>query len=452
MSPRAVQPETCFRPVGNTLMSTSSRPAPSPRRHEAVPDALPVGPPPPDVVPVDARPSTPPDVVPVEPWRKTPKQHREEFIAFLKLFPAGVEWCFGLLCLPLVLAVLATIPLLQLLTLGYLLEAAGRVGKTGWPWKGLIGVRHAARVGGIALAVGLFLLPLWLVSKTALDAELIDPGGAVARNWRVGLVVGTVLVGLHLALALACDGRLRYFFVPFLAPVVLVWRIIKGGYYAKCRDGVWEFVRPPRLWAYAWLGMRGFAGAFLWLVVPITMLALGRDHPVIGFLGAALLAGVLVFLPFLQVHFAVRNDLRAYLDVPGVVWRYFHAPWAFTLALILTLTFALPLYLLKIEMIPREAAWLPGLVFIAFILPARLVAGWAYACAEHRIKKNPLRFNRFGRVLSWLFFSATGALPVLPAAAFYVLIVFFTQYTSWHGVWSLYEQHAFLLPVPFLGM
>jgi hypothetical protein len=36
-------------------------------------------------------------------------------------------------------------------------------------------------------------------------------------------------------------------------------------------------------------------------------------------------------------------------------------------------------------------------------------------------------------------------------AGFYVLIVFFTQFTSWTGVWSLYEQHAFLVPVPFFG-
>jgi hypothetical protein len=355
-------------------------------------------------------------------------------------------------CLPFVLAVLAAVPGLGLLSLGYLLEASGRVGRTGKLRNGFLGVRQAARVGGIALSVWLFLLPLWFVSAVAADAELIDPGGAVARGWRVGLVVGTVVVGVHLALALACGGRLRYFFVPLLAPVVLVRRVALGGCWAKCRDGVWEFVRPARLWHYAWLGLRGFAGAFLWLVLPITMLALGRHFPALGFLGALLLAAVLVFLPALQVHFAARNDLRAYLDIPGVVWRYFHAPWAFTLALVATLAFALPLYALKIEMIPREAAWLPALMFVAFIFPARLVMGWAYACAEHRLRTNPLRFDRFGRVASWLFFSSTGALPVLPAVGFYVLIAFFTQYTSWHGVWSLYEQHAFLLPVPFLGM
>ncbi len=45
----------------------------------------------------------------------------------------------------------------------------------------------------------------------------------------------------------------------------------------------------------------------------------------------------------------------------------------------------------------------------------------------------------------------TARVPLLPMAAFYVLIVFFTQYTSWNGAWSLYEQHAFLVPVPFFG-
>jgi hypothetical protein len=404
-------------------------------------------------------PPEPPEVLEVEPsssadrpWRKTPAQHRAEFLAFLRTIHAGIEWCFGVVCLPFVLAALASLPVLQLLSLGYLLEAAGRVARTGRLRCGLIGVPQAARVGGIALAVLMFLLPLWLVSKTAIAAELIDPGGAVARGWRIGLLVGTILVGLHLAVALACGGRLRYFFVPLLALVVLILRMIRGGYWARCRDGVWDFIRPPRLWYYAWLGLRGFAGAFLWLVLPVSLLALGRSFPLLGVLGALLLMAVLVFLPFLQVQFAARNSLKGYLNVPGVVWRYFHAPWAFTLALVATLALAVPLYLLKIELVPREVEWLPALVFIAFIFPARLLAGWAWACAEYRIKNRPLRFDRFGRVSAWLFFSVTGALPVLPVAALYVLIVFFSQYTSWNGVWSLYEQHAFLLPVPFLGL
>ena len=101
---------------------------------------------------------------------------------------------------------------------------------------------------------------------------------------------------------------------------------------------------------------------------------------------------------------------------------------------------ALPLYLLKIEMVPREAAWLPGLVFIAFIYPSRLLTGWALARAKRREAPR-----------HW-FFRWTGWLPLLPAAGFYVLVVYFTQFTSWNGIASLYEQHAFLLPVPFFGM
>ena len=40
----------------------------------------------------------------------------------------------------------------------------------------------------------------------------------------------------------------------------------------------------------------------------------------------------------------------------------------------------------------------------------------------------------------------------MPIVFFYLLILFFTQYTSFLGPASLLEQHAFLLPVPFVGM
>ena len=73
---------------------------------------------------------------------------------------------------------------------------------------------------------------------------------------------------------------------------------------------------------------------------------------------------------------------------------------------------AIPLYLLKIEMIPREAAWLPSLVFVAFLAPARLLTGWAYS-----------RSARRDRPSHWLF-RVLGRLAIVPAAAFYVLIVF----------------------------
>ena len=66
------------------------------------------------------------------------------------------------------------------------------------------------------------------------------------------------------------------------------------------------------------------------------------------------------------------------------------------------LALALPLYLLKIETVPAEAAWLPGLVFIAFIFPSRLLAGWAMARAKRRQTPRHWTF----RWIAWL--------PVLP--------------------------------------
>jgi hypothetical protein len=356
---------------------------------------------------------------------------------------SGLEWLFGALVLMLGLAVLAALPLLQFLSLGYLLEAGGRVARTGRLRDGFIGVRVAAHLGGIVLGSWLLLLPVRLVADLARSAQVIDPGGRAAAGWRTALFVLIGLTALHIGAACARGGRLRWFFWPFN----LFWllrRLLRGGYYAEARDAVWERVTALRLPYYFSLGFRGFVGALAWLAVPVTFLALGSRPspaaPLAGFLGAVLLALVLLYLPFLQMRLAKANRLSACFDLRGVRADYTRAPWAFALAFVITLLFALPLYLLKIEIVPREAAWLPGLVFIAFIFPARLLTGWAMGRAARRPEPR-----------HW-FFRWTGRLPLLPAAAFYVLVVFFTQYTSWNGVWSLYEQHAFLLPVPFFGL
>jgi hypothetical protein len=358
---------------------------------------------------------------------------------YLGMYSTG-EWLFGVATLIVALAVLAAVPVLQFLSLGYLLEAGGRIARTGHFRAGFIGVRKAARVGSLILGTWLVLLPLQVVSSLAVSAQLIDPEGPVARKWRVGLIVLTVVLGLHILVAWSRGGKLRYFLLPFYNPVWLVRRLRRGGYYTEARDAVWEFVLSLRLPYYFWLGVRGFAGAFAWLVLPVSLLALGRAVPALGFLGGLSLALVLLYVPFLQMRFAAEQRFRVLFEVAEVRRDFCRAPWAFAFALVITLLFALPLYLLKIEMIPREVAWLPSLFFIVFIFPARLLTGWACARARRR-----------STARHW-FFRWSARLAMLPAASFYVLVVFFTQYTAWWGVWSLYEQHAFLLPVPFLSM
>jgi hypothetical protein len=350
----------------------------------------------------------------------------------------GAEWLFGCAALFVALAVLATLPGLQLLSLGYLLEVSGRVARQRRVAAGFIGVGKAARLGGIVLGTWLLLWPLRFVSLMAQSARLIEPAGAAARGWTIVLWLLTLVFAAHVASACWRGGRLRSFF--WSRPIQFARQLAAPGAYARARDAVWDFVVGLRLPYYFWLGLRGFVGGFAWLAVPITLLAAGARAPLLGIVGGLLLAIVVMYLPFAQARFAAENRLRAMFELRAVREHFARAPLAFLVALVGTLLFALPLYLLKIEIIPREAAWLPSLVFVAFIGPARLLTGWAYARARRRDAPR-----------HWIFRTAA-RLATVPAALAYVTIVYFTQFTSWHGIASLYEQHAFLVPVPFLGL
>jgi hypothetical protein len=152
-----------------------------------------------------------------------------------------------------------------------------------------------------------------------------------------------------------------------------------------------------------------------------------------------LLAAVLLYLPFLQARFAAENRFAALFEIRAIRRAFARAPLAWWIALAFTLTLAVPLYLLKIEIVPREAAWLPSLLFVVSIFPARLLAGWAMGRSKRREQPR-----------HWLF-RWSSRLAMLPIVAIYVIVVYFTQYLSWYGPWSLYEQHVFLVPAPFLG-
>jgi hypothetical protein len=290
-------------------------------------------------------------------------------------------------------------------------------------------------------------------------------------------------------LAWYSGGRLRHFFWPFLAPFQLSARLLFGGIigpvlrplvtwlspklaedlyverplsawfppailwaglwrghmYRESRDAVWDFVQSLRLPQYFWLGLRGFAGAMAWLIVPSLMLIAGTSGGgpatiLIGYLGALGLAAVILHLPFLQTHFACQNRFTAMFELGQIRAMFRRAPIAWWLALTVTLLFALPLYLLKIEPPPRELWWTLTLFFIVFIYPARLLTGWAVGRAMKREKPRFFLFRWMAR------------LAVVPVVLYYLFILFFTQYTSFLGPASLLEQHAFLLPVPFLGM
>lgn len=377
--------------------------------------------------------------------------HREVYDAEPEVFDASVapeppnpfgrvgrvaEWLFGAATLTLGLALLTGVPLGQVLVLGYLLEVTGRVARTRQLREGFIGVRTAARLGGAALGAGVLWVPLYVVSGIAESARIIDPGGSAARVWEGALLILMGVYVLHVGGALVRGGRLRHFLHPLNIPW-LGLRLLRGGLYADCRDRLWAAVGRLRLSYYFGLGVRGYLGAFLWLVVPLALLGSGHRVPALGFLGAVMLGVVVLYLPLLQARFARDNRLRAYREWPSVRRDFGRAPLAFAVAIWVQLLAASPLYLLKIEAIPRDLIFLEGFVFLAFMFPARLVMGWAYGRAGAREELRHFVFRLAGRLV------------VLPVVFAYVVVVFTSQHIGWHGVSSLYEQHAFLLPVPF---
>src|SRR5207249_1654945 len=121
----------------------------------------------------------------------------------------------GTLVLIVALAVLATIPVVQLLSLGYLLEVSGRVARTGRLRSGFsVGTAKAAVLGRMAVGISILMIPLWIASSMRFSARLIDPQSRAARGWAVALVLLSLLALLQIASAVLRGGRIRHFLWP----------------------------------------------------------------------------------------------------------------------------------------------------------------------------------------------------------------------------------------------
>ncbi|MBX3465993.1 MAG: hypothetical protein KF878_03715 [Planctomycetes bacterium] len=334
------------------------------------------------------------------------------------------------------LSALAAIPVLQLLTLGWLLEAEGRLGRGEGLRAALPGLARAARVGAALLGLMVIATP-WLVLRGyARDAALLDPGSDVARELaRWTLAVGA-LTAAHGALAVARGGR----FVHFLRPLS-TWAWAMRG---VARGPVlWPSVAAARAWLgalrlphYLGLGTQGLVAGFVWLALPTALLAAGGKAPGLALLGALLLVLVLPWLLAAQARLAAEGRFAAAFELGEVRRRLARAPLAHALALVVTLALALPLFLLKVEPVPRDALWLPAAFFLVAAVPGRLLAGWAHARAARPGRAHPV-------------LRLAGAAVALPAGAAYVFVLAFSQLFSWYGATSLFAHHAFLLPVAF---
>lgn len=347
----------------------------------------------------------------------------------------------GLAAVVLLLSALAAVPLLNVLALGYLLDAEGRVARTGKLRHAVPLLGWAPRLGSIALGLAVWLWPLSLLAAYAADARLIDPASPVTRGLNRALSITAVLIGVQLCLALARGGSPGCFFRPLKNVLWLVRQLRSGGYGERAGATVREFVGGLRLAYHFGLGLRGLVGAMAWLVVPTALFAAADKTEggpfLLTLLGAVLLMLVFGWLPFLQARFAAENRLRAMFEWRATRRLFAQAPLAWLTALAGVYALALPLYLSKIVLPPRDALLLLTPLFIISIYPARVLTGWAY----HRATSRPRRAWFGGRWLCRLLL-----VPLLAGAVF---LLFFTQFIGEHGKRVLFEHHAFLLPVPF---
>jgi hypothetical protein len=276
-----------------------------------------------------------------------------------------------------------------------------------------------------------------------------------AAYFLFGGIIGPVLRPLirWISPKLAADLYVERPLTAWFPPAILVAGFRRGHMYRESRDAVWDFCVGLSLPQHFWLGLRGFAGAAVWLVVPVLMLIGGSTIPnaglafLSGWLGALLLTGVLAHLLILQTHFACEKRFVSFFEVPRSWALFQRAPLAWWIALTIALLASVPLYLATIELTQRELTYLISLFFVAFLYPARLLSGWAMGRSlKHHRSARPMTRLRF--VLATFFVLPATA----PAILFYVLILWASQYTAWFGPASLLVQHAFMVPVPFLGV
>lgn len=354
-----------------------------------------------------------------------------------------MRFAFGFASLILLLAVIAAIPLVNFLALGYLLEAEGRVARTGRLRDSIPLIHLAPRLGSIALGFWLWLLPLRFLSGVVADAKLIDPTGAGAHRMQILGTTLWVVITIHLCLALARGGSLGCFFRP-IKNVRWLWRRFRDhDYWSTASSAVRGFIRQLEIKRHFVLGLKGFGVGFVWLFLPTALYAAMKElKPGPGFVtvaGGLLMTWVLAWMPFLQARFAASGRWRDGFALKECRENFRHAPFAWLIAIIGVYVLSLPLYLTKVALPPADAMWLLTLVFIVSIYPARILTGWAYHRAwwKREQKKRSRFVTRFAT-----------RLLILPLVGFYVFILFFTQFISEHGKRALFEHHAFLLPWP----
>jgi len=347
-----------------------------------------------------------------------------------------IQWLAGLICLLILLAVITAIPIAQFYSLGFLLDAMGRVARSGRIRDGFPLIEHAPRLRSAVLGVWLVVLPLRLLAGAAADARIIGAGSSGDVDTHSLLVFLGFLAFIHLTIALTRGARFSYFFRPLAN---LRW--LMGSRELNQGGDICRFVREMEIKRRTWLGCRGFFMSLLVLIPPTLIFAAARktEGPslIITFIGGLCLAAVLSWMPILQARFALEDRAGALLEFRDTRRLFGHAPIAWVFTVLITLGLAFPLYLTKVVIPPKDAVGLITLLYVVALYPGKLLAGWTYFRA--RTRETPARLS----------VRAVARLLLIPILGGYTFLLFFTQFIGEHGRGTLFEHHAFLLRIGF---
>ncbi|APZ96191.1 hypothetical protein [Fuerstiella marisgermanici] len=356
-----------------------------------------------------------------------------------------VQVVLGLGFLLPLLAGLAAIPGVNLLSLGMLLDAEARVGKSGRFRDGIPLLAVSTRIGTIGLMVFIFLVPIMMTSSVAEGQQVVSQlsGGSLNGLSFVTRVL-QVVIFCHLLLAIANGGS----FACFLRPIRNLRRLIRdvrsGEYSSNVNLWTERLTNVLRPWHHLKLAVWGAIGALCWLAIPTLLLGALSTQPhedlgpsaIVTILGAILIIPVAAWLPLLQCHQAVTGRFKAIFEVRKAREIICRVPIRWAVATILLYGLAIPLYLSKVVSWPVDALWLFTPLFIIVIYPTRILMGWVYGTGVQKNLRAP-------KLIRW-----PTKVVMVPLIAIYALTLFLLPTISEAGGRAMFENHAFLLPVP----
>ena len=203
-----------------------------------------VAPPVEAVVPTPMQPVVPTSVQPFIPDNQYStqsmgviKQITHVLFAPFRAFYRFAFWIFGVVVLVTALALAASLPIVQFVALGYLLEISKRIVKHQKVRAGFWGIQAAARAGGVILGTFVIWLPAYFMSSYYVDATIMLPGSERAAQYgrqTALLAVFTILLTLW---AWTRGGLLRHFIWP--APVKFFKEGLNRKIYAAAHDKFW---------------------------------------------------------------------------------------------------------------------------------------------------------------------------------------------------------------------